>query len=493
MFCAPGYGGVETARTLLAAGVRLEGELVRRCPLAVAMEHGRTHVVRLLLDAGADVTCRPGLEQFSSFMHVSMLRNQVTALRMILAEATARGVAVNVDVLADDGKPPIAWLQTSNVRALAVLLDCGANVHRYWHEPMILPAGEPQRMHAVCSVGHAVRCAPVLQLLLAHGLDESCPGMASTPVQPLSMAMGELQLAACNGNVITVAHAERCIKMLLKAGADPFALDFRGRTAVFHAVSCVSALLLRTVLQAARQWMVAQLNAATSPALTSSDRVSDSGKVSLAAAHAAFVRKLCERIPAVVTVRAPTGVVWSAASSRAVSFTVPVDERGKSVLDMALRKRAVAALPGYGSDEVLEVLLEAGAAACLAVDQASSCFVLQAGAALCLPLFVGMRVPEARTPAAMTVLRERVRFLELLRPHVPPAVWHTAVVSERGMTPLKALQQAIESLRQLSLACCPARAGAGAWAAADCRALLERLTALMHAILSTAGAAGGAA
>lgn len=100
-------------------------------------------------------------------VHQAMRYNQARALRPVLTCAARRGIAMDVDAVDDDGLPDIRGMHEFNARATAVLLQHGANVHRYWQPTCRC---ESCRMRIACPGEIAVGAAlpQHLQLLLQH-------------------------------------------------------------------------------------------------------------------------------------------------------------------------------------------------------------------------------------------------------------------------------------------------------------------------------------
>lgn len=475
---APGIGGVETVRALLVAG-RVTLSAGDWHPLAVAIHHGCTAMVRLLLDAGVGVGVadHPLLQEQHSYVHTAMLYNQTTALRMILAHASARGIAVDVDVLDDTGRPALALTTPTNSRTLAVLLEYGANVHRYW-----IDCTKSAGAVTVCAVKHALSWPSQLKLLLAHGLDANCPVDEGPVFPPLCVAIHNVGSAVSAADDRAAGRATRCVELLLAAGADPFLRDSKGRHSLLYATVYLDVDLLRKVLRAAEQWVASKLSAAIAAAAAAGYGCSD---VPSSAVHAAFVRKLCEPIPAEVTFRMPLELEWSAAT--AVTATVPVLSHafGRTVLHTAMANalpHACHAVAGYGSDEIVAVLLEAGAAPCLAVDSTTT----RPSTALQLAALLAHDAnAQERTPEALAALHQRVRVLELILPHTPRDIWLSVVADPN---PLAALSHCADKLRKLA-AELRAASGVQAWAPDECIALADRVEAVVEAIKGGGGEA----
>lgn len=135
----------------------------------------------------------------------------------------------------------------------------------------------------------------------------------------------------------------------------------------------------------------------------------------------AFQCKLCEAAPAEATVRIP---VWAPATARSTTIKLPPDCRGRTVFHATVKRGVqpfvTSHLPGYGVDEVVAVLLEAGAAPCLVLPStlhAPSC-VRSATSELhsCF-------VDPPRSADLPGLALQTLRALELVQLHVPRALW----------------------------------------------------------------------
>lgn len=255
-----------------------------------------------------------------------MASNNAAALRLVLQHFQARGIAA--DARWFPRGMPSRLLAADHARTLAVLLEHGANPHRYYDvsDPIALGVSTVSTTRA-CLAGAAVAFGlpQHLRLLLAAGLDPNAPATLPTPAQPLLVASIQgYGFALTKSDADAAARALRCIDLLLAAGADPYLRDSTGIDAFFMAARHGGVQVLRKVLVAGGL-----------PGTATTSRVADTAATDTLAAAAgeptaaarmrseALARRLSDPIPGVVTYRMPRADVWSAETAHIRETQVP--------------------------------------------------------------------------------------------------------------------------------------------------------------------------
>lgn len=409
-----GKGAAMLMREALAIGVDVNNRAddIGWRPLERCIGSGSMHALRALLDSGS-VDFTPVTGPQGSYLHVGVLFNRAAMLRVVLAAAEARGVRIDLNARDDQGRPPLAKCGSSSARAVEVLVTRGADLHRF------CPATVNGARARVSVAAHAIHdgAASALRVMLQHGLHPDMPATSHETATLLHMAV-----TACGNAAGTPPslQLERCIEVLLEAGADPWLYGEDGLTALHSGIVRLPVVLLRKVLQAA-----AALADRHDPlAGSAADSGAACGTAGAATTASAFVRLLCQPLPAKVECRlAADGDVWSPATARRVVRRTKLV--GTSVLHAAVFRppTGVYLRPEYRVDKVVQLLLEFGAGGCVNV---AASLPNTGGTAVPVMYVVATMVhAQILSPGNIALATALAGALEALEPYADPASWHT--------------------------------------------------------------------
>ncbi|HEU4754180.1 MAG TPA: ankyrin repeat domain-containing protein, partial [Armatimonadota bacterium] len=229
-FAAVQAGDLEAVREHLAAGlpVDLHDERGREATaLMYAARHGRAEIVRLLLDAGADVSARdwkdPEMAGQRTALHYAATSADPEVLRLLLA------AGADPNAIDSHGETPLSRaVRENNEPAVRLLLEGGANVRLRPRSRNYTPP--------LCAAAEAGNLS-LLSLLLEAGADpNAADGTRQTPLFAAARSADE------TGAPIAAA--------LLRAGADPDPLNKWGDPPLLGAVLYKNLEVIRLLAEA---------------------------------------------------------------------------------------------------------------------------------------------------------------------------------------------------------------------------------------------------
>lgn len=263
----------EGAAVVRSADNRGARELDGGSPLLVAAMRGHARVVRVLLNAGADINVRDPrahwtpLQWATHHNHIAvadMLRRAGAAddgaQNSVLIRAVQLQDAAGVRAALLDGARPNAndergepalllAAQRGNLEIVQALIEAGANVnvsHRYGKTPLYAAAskGNIEMLRALIAAGAQVNAPKETALVVAANTgNEEAVDVLLAAGAAVNVSSGEaLRLAAWRGRT-------NIMDKLLRAGADPNLKDASGMTALRRACGLGHSEAARILLQ----------------------------------------------------------------------------------------------------------------------------------------------------------------------------------------------------------------------------------------------------
>jgi ankyrin repeat protein len=252
-FYAVSLGKVEQVRDMLKqhpSSVHLH-DAHGLTPLHVAAKDGRTHLMRLLLSAGANPNARSKSILAETPLHLCADRPSEA-----VSVLTAAGADINIADTHSGGTPLHRAVSGRVLINVTALLKAGA-------KPSLADSTGRTALHFAFERGYETDSLPILKALLAAGANPNAPDREqSTPLHSAPYSMGMQPL----------------VDALLEAGANPAAVDKSGNTPLHEAARRNQLAIVASLLARMKKMEIALTNKNGATAL---DLASSTGNAAL--------------------------------------------------------------------------------------------------------------------------------------------------------------------------------------------------------------------